>query len=69
MTEKTVYVSLPVSVAVDAVQLRLQVLADELSQLNQSPEAPRSSELEEVYTELISLAHVMKEIEKKENLV
>lgn len=68
MTEKTVYVALPVSVAVDAVQLRLQILADVLSTLNQSPEAPRSSELEGVYTELISLAHVMKEVEKKENL-
>lgn len=66
-TEKTVFVSLPVSVAVDAVQLRLQVLADELSQLNQSPEAPRSSELEEVYNELYNLAYVMKTIEQQEN--
>lgn len=67
MTEKTVYVSLPISVAVDAVQLRLQVLADELSQLNQSPEAPRSSELESIYKELINLAQIMKDVETKEN--
>ena len=67
MSEKTVFVSLPLSVAVDAVQLRLQVLADELSQLNQSPEAPRSSELESVYNELYNLAYVMKTIEQQEN--
>lgn len=67
MTEKTVYVSLPVSAIVDAVQLRLQVLADELSQLNQSPEAPRSSELESVYNELYNLAYVMKTVEQQEN--
>lgn len=68
MTEKTVFVSLPVSVAVDAVQLRLQILADELSRLNQSPEAPRSSELEDIYRELINLAQIMKDVENKENV-
>lgn len=67
MSEKTVYVSLPVSAIVDAVQLRLQVLADELSQLYQSPEAPTSSELESVYTELYNLAYVMKTVEQQEN--
>jgi hypothetical protein len=67
MSEKTVFVSLPISTAIDAVQLRLQILADELSQLNQSPEAPRSSELEDIYKELINLAQIMKEVENKEN--
>lgn len=67
MNEKNVFVSLPVSAIVDAVQLRLQVLADELSQLNQSPEAPTSAELESVYTELYNLAYVMKTVEQQEN--
>lgn len=67
MSEKNVYVSLPVSVAIDAVQLRLQVLADDLSRLNQSPETPTFVELEQVYIELYNLAYAMKTIEQQEN--
>ena len=67
MTEKTVLVTLPVSVAVDAVQLRLQSLADSVRVLAESPEAPAFADLESIYTELFSLAYVMKTVEQKEN--
>lgn len=67
MTEKTVFASIPVSAAIDLVQLRLQIIASDLELYAQSANAPGSSELEKAYTELISLANLMKEVEKKEN--
>lgn len=67
MTEKTVFASIPVSAAIDLVQLRLQIIASDLELYAQSASAPGSSELERAYTELISLANLIKEVEKKEN--
>lgn len=65
MSEKTVFVSLPLSAAVDFVQLRLQVIASDLELCGRSSEAPTSTELEEAYRELIALAQLMKDVEKE----
>lgn len=63
---KNVFVSIPLPAAVDFVQLRLQVIASDLELCGRSSEAPTSSELEEAYRELISLAQIMKDVEKEE---
>lgn len=63
---KTVFLSIPSHTAVDLVQLRLQVIASDLQVCGQSSEAPTSDELEEAYRELISLAQIMKDVEKEE---
>lgn len=63
---KTVFLSVPPSTAVDLVQLRLLVIASDLELRGRSSEAPTSSKLEEAYKELISLAQIMKDIEKEE---
>ena len=67
MSEKFVFASIPVSAAIDLVQLRLQVIASDLELCSKSAEAPTSGELEEAYRELITLAQLMKEVEKEEN--
>lgn len=67
MNEKKVFVSLPVSVAVDAVQLRLQSIASELELLGQSAKAPTFKGLEELYNELYTLGYVLKTVEQEEN--
>ena len=67
MSEKIVFASIPVSAAIDLVQLRLQVIASDLEVCSQSAEAPTSGELEEAYRELITLAQLMKDVEKEEN--
>jgi hypothetical protein len=66
MSEKNVYVSLPVSVLVDAVQIRLQALASDLELLGQSAKRPTSEDLNEVYTELYCLSYALKTIEQEE---
>lgn len=63
---KTVFLSVPSSTAVDLVQLRLLVIASDLELRGRSSEAPTSGELEEAYRELISLAQIMKDVEKEE---
>lgn len=66
LSTKTVFVSIPSHTAIDLVQLRLQVIASDLQLCGQSSEAPTSGELEEAYRELISLAQIMKDVEKEE---
>lgn len=63
---KSVFVSIPLPAAIDLVQLRLQVIASDLELCGRSSEAPTSGELEEAYRELISLAQIMKDVEKEE---
>lgn len=65
MSEKNVYVSIPTSLAVDAVQLRLQTIASELELLGQSAKAPTFAALESVYSELFTLGYVLKTVEQE----
>lgn len=62
---KTICAFIPVDMAVDLVQLRLQVIADGLRACSEAAEAPDSAEIEDAYKELINLAEMLKEVEKK----
>lgn len=64
MSEKNVFVSIPVSVAVDAVQIRLQSIGSELELLGQSHETPTYEALQELCNELLSISYVIKTVEE-----
>jgi hypothetical protein len=65
--EKKVFTSIPVSIAVDLVQLQLMTIADDLRVYAESAEAPSFSQLEEAYKRLISLATLLQDVEKDES--
>jgi len=67
MTEKKVLASIPVSIAVDLVQMQLMTIADDLRVCAESAEAPSFTQLEEAYKRLISLAMLLQDVEREES--